>query len=253
MRLVDKIEKISAEAFAGSLVEIGLDETQIRDLVSFTTISGSNSEILDQLSALGINTPDFQLGLENLKQVTAAAASFGIPENRLKIDLKIARGLDYYTGTVYETNLIKYPEIGSICSGGRYDNLAEFYTDRKLPGVGISIGLSRLFYALRELGLINSTQKSPAQIAIFPMTEADLSLAIATSKKLRDANISNILYSEPDKMKKKLSYADRMGLKFAIIIGESERTSGLLSVKNLTNGKTTQTPLEDLPNLAKNL
>ena len=162
---------------------------------------------------------------------------FGVPEEKFNLDLTIARGLDYYTGTVYETFMTDHPEIGSICSGGRYDNLAEYYTDKQLPGVGISIGLTRLFYVLEEQGYLNDgLNTAPADVLILPMTE-DLSPAIAFATKLRAAGVRAQLYTEPKKFKQKMSYADKLGVPFAAFLGEDEINQGKVSLKDMASGE----------------
>jgi histidyl-tRNA synthetase len=169
-----------------------------------------------------------------------------VPETRFQIDLKIARGLDYYTGTVYETVLNDYPEVGSVCSGGRYDNLASHYTNTPLPGVGISIGLSRLFYKLIEAKVITPTQQSPAQVVVMPIDEAQIEPSLAVAALLRDANIPTMLYSELSQVKRKMRYADRMGYKYVILIGAKEAEEGTTSVKNMETGESETIAVADL-------
>ena len=164
-------------------------------------------------------------------------ADFGVPEENFAVDLTIARGLDYYTGTVYETEMTAHPEIGSICSGGRYDNLAEYYTDKQLPGVGISIGLTRLFYVLSEQGLLSDELvTAPCDALILPMTE-ELSFAVSAATTLRRAGVRTQLYGEKKKFKAKMSYADKLKVPFAVLIGEDEIAEGLLSVKDMQTGE----------------
>jgi len=179
----------------------------------------------------------FDKGLEELKAVTANLAAFGVPEENFAVDLTIARGLDYYTGTVYETTLLDHPEIGSVCSGGRYDDLAGYYTDKQLPGVGISIGLTRLFYVLDEQGLLNPELPSaPADALVLPMT-ADPAPAIALAESLRSGGVRVQLYGEQKKFKQKMSYADKLGVPFAVLLGEDEIAQGKCSVKNMRTGE----------------
>jgi histidyl-tRNA synthetase len=175
---------------------------------------------------------------------------FNVPQENYKIDLSIARGLDYYTGTVYETTFNKHPEIGSICSGGRYDNLAEYYTDKKLPGVGISIGLSRLFYILNEMNYINDVNNGPADVLIIPMTD-DLSYAINISGKLRNKGIRTQIYFEDKKIKNKISFANRTNIIFALFLGEDEITSQKVTVKNLESGEQLTLELDHAISLIK--
>ena len=179
----------------------------------------------------------FDKGLDELQAVTKNLSAFGVPEDNFAVDLTIARGLDYYTGTVYETTLLDHPEIGSVCSGGRYDDLAGYYTDRPLPGVGISIGLTRLFYVLDEQGLLNPALPSaPADVLILPMT-ADIAPAISLAESLRSSGIRVQLYGEQKKFKQKMSYADKLGVPFVILLGEDELNEGKCAVKNMVTGE----------------
>ena len=179
----------------------------------------------------------FDAGLEELRAVTKNLAAFGVPEENFAVDLTIARGLDYYTGTVYETTLLDHPEIGSVCSGGRYDNLAGYYTDKALPGVGISIGLTRLFYVLDEQGLINEQNPAaPADVLVLPMTE-DVGRAVALAQTLRDSGLRVQFYGEQKKFKQKMSYADKLGVPFVVLLGEDEIAEGVCSVKNMQSGE----------------
>ena len=249
MRVVDKVEKLSKQEFSDTLVKVGLDDGQISKLASFTSITGDNDQVLAALSELGIDDSDFVEGLKNLTTVINTLRLFGVSEKRFRLDLKIARGLDYYTGTVYETNLVDYPELGSVCSGGRFDDLAGHYTTTNLPGVGISIGLSRLFYKLKEIGVIESAKKTPATVVVLPLSEAEFDIAIQASAVLRTANVSNILYTELNNLKKKLRYADQMGFDYAVIIGETERLNDGAMVKNLSNGDSKFVKLADLADM----
>ena len=179
----------------------------------------------------------FDEGLDELKTVVRHLSDFGVPEENFAVDLTIARGLDYYTGTVYETVLLDYPEIGSVCSGGRYDNLAEYYTDKQLPGVGISIGLTRLFYILGEQKLLNPAMNTaPADVLILPMTD-DLSASIQTATRLRASKIRAQVYTEQKKFKQKMSYADKLGIPFVIFLGEDEIAQEKVSLKNMHSGE----------------
>ncbi|MEG1989333.1 MAG: His/Gly/Thr/Pro-type tRNA ligase C-terminal domain-containing protein, partial [Oscillibacter sp.] len=177
---------------------------------------------------------------EELATVVRYLGDFGVPEEHFAVDLTIARGLDYYTGTVYETTLLDHPEIGSVCSGGRYDNLAEYYTDRQLPGAGISIGLTRLFYVLGEQGLLNpKLPTAPADVLILPMTE-DLSAAIALATRLRENGIRTQLHCEDKKFKQKIGYADKLGIPYVIFLGEDEIAAGVVACKELESGEQTK-------------
>ena len=251
MRTVDKLDKIGAEKVAALLVtECGLTEQQAGEILQFISIRGTNAEVLAALEGYKGRHELFDLGLEELTAVTAHLAAFGVPEENFAVDLTIARGLDYYTGTVYETALLDYPEIGSVCSGGRYDNLAEYYTDKQLPGVGISIGLTRLFYVLGEQGLLNpALPTAPADVLVLPMT-ADLGPSVAAATALRDAGIRTQIYAEQKKFKAKIGYADKMGIPFVLFLGEDEIAAGHVTCKDMTTGTQKTAPLaEILPEL----
>jgi histidyl-tRNA synthetase len=236
MRIVDKLEKIGAEKVKALLMEEDISLKAAEEILTFTSISGSNTEILHALEAYQGKSELFDTGLSELSSVLRYLEAFGVPEEHFAVDLTIARGLDYYTGTVYETVMLDHPEIGSICSGGRYDNLAEYYTDRKLPGVGISIGLTRLFYVLGEQNYLNDDLlTAPADVLVLPMTE-DLSPAISFATELRKARLRTQLYSEQKKFKAKMSYADKLGIPFVVFLGEDELKQGVIAVKNLRTG-----------------
>ena len=239
MRTVDKLDKIGAEKVRGLLVEdeIGLTDEQADEILKFIAITGSNDQVLAALEGYQGRNELFDQGLEELKTVTKYLASFGVPEENFAVDLTIARGLDYYTGTVYETAMLDHPEIGSVCSGGRYDNLAGYYIDKELPGVGISIGLTRLFYVLSEQGLISDNiVTAPADVLVLPMTE-ELDYAISCATALRAAGVRTQLHCEKKKFKQKLSYADKLGIPFAVFVGEDEIAAGEVSLKNLASGE----------------
>ena len=238
LRTVDKLEKIGADKVREILLgDCGLDEDQAAAVLSFTGFAGTTAEKLAFLEGMGGKNELFDTGVRELRTVAEALPGFGVPEERFAIDLTIARGLDYYTGTVYETTINSHPEIGSVCSGGRYDNLAEYYTDRALPGVGISIGVTRLFYVLSEQGLLNPELAcAPADAIVLPMTE-ELGFAAVTATKLREAGIRTQLYTEGKKFKQKLSYASKLGMPFAVIIGEDEAASGLVALKDMRRGE----------------
>lgn len=238
MRTVDKLDKIGPEKVRLLLVEdCGLEEAQAQDILKFIGISGTNEQVLSALAGYAGTNVLFDQGLEELRAVTANLAAFGVPEENFAVDLTIARGLDYYTGTVYETFLMDHPEIGSVCSGGRYDNLAGYYIDKQLPGVGISIGLTRLFYVLDEQGLLNpSLPGAPADALVIPMT-ADVGPAIALAEKLRSGGIRVQLYGEQKKFKQKMAYANKLGVPFAVLLGEDELAQGLCSLKNMVTGE----------------
>ena len=230
LRIIDKIEKI------GNLEKIGVSKEAIEKIINFIEIDGTTDEKLQKLQDLNIENETFKLGLEELISVVKYIRIFGVPDTHFKVDLTIARGLDYYTGTVYETFLNDYRELGSVCSGGRYENLAEYYTDKKLPGVGISIGLTRLFYKLNELGLIKAEKASMSDVLVIPMVD-DLSKPIILANSLREKNINTEIYLNDKKLKAKLKYADKLQIPYVIIVGEDEINSGVISVKNMITGE----------------
>ena len=252
MRTVDKLDKIGAEKVKVILIEdCGLTEAQADEILKFIAISGTNAEVLSALEGYAGRNEIFDKGLEELKAVTANLSAFGVPEANFAVDLTIARGLDYYTGTVYETTLLDHPEIGSVCSGGRYDDLAGYYTEKQLPGVGISIGLTRLFYVLDEQGLLNPELPSaPADALILPMT-AEPAPAIALAQQLRDTGIRVQLYGEQKKFKQKMTYADRIGVPYAIFLGEDEIAQGKCSVKDMRSGEQQLLTVEEAASLIK--
>ena len=241
MRTVDKLDKIGAEKVRKLLMEeIALTEAQADEILKFIAITGTNQEVLTALQGYAGRNEIFDEGLSELNTVVKYLAAFGVPESNFAVDLTIARGLDYYTGTVYETTLLDYPEIGSVCSGGRYDNLAEYYTDRQLPGVGISIGLTRLFYVLGEQGLLNSAlPTAPADVLILPMTE-DLSPAISLATQLRNAGVRTQLYTEQKKFKAKMNYANNLGIPYVVFLGEDEVAAGVVACKDMVSGEQTK-------------
>ena len=238
MRTVDKLDKIGPDKVKVILLEdCGLSEEQADEILKFIAIRGTNAEVLSALEGYVGRNEMFDLGLSELKAVTANLAAFGVPEANFAVDLTIARGLDYYTGTVYETTLLDHPEIGSVCSGGRYDNLAGYYIEKQLPGVGISIGLTRLFYVLDEQGLLNPALPSaPADALVLPMT-ADPAAAIAVAEEIRSAGLRVQLYCEQKKFKQKMAYANKLEVPFAVLLGEDEIAEGMCSVKNMRTGE----------------
>ena len=236
LRIIDKIEKIGKDAVIEDLEKIGVSKEAIEKIINFIEIDGTTDEKLQKLQDLNIENETFKLGLEELISVVKYIRIFGVPDTHFKVDLTIARGLDYYTGTVYETFLNDYRELGSVCSGGRYENLAEYYTDKKLPGVGISIGLTRLFYKLNELGLIKAEKASMSDVLVIPMVD-DLSKPIILANSLREKNINTEIYLNDKKLKAKLKYADKLQIPYVIIVGEDEINSGVISVKNMITGE----------------
>lgn len=250
MRIIDKLAKIGEENVIKELSNLNIEENAISTIMKFIAISGSTDEKLSLLANMGISDETFVTGLSELKEVIDCIRLFGIPENNFMIDLTIARGLDYYTGTVYETFLNDYPEIGSVCSGGRYENLAEYYTNKKLPGVGISIGLTRLFYKLNELNIINANKKSIADVLVISASD-DISVCLPIATALRDANINTEVYMENKKIKAKFKYADKLSIPFVIVIGESEIETNTVSLKNLITGEQVQVNIEEAIRIIK--
>ena len=219
--------------------------SQAEEILKFIAIRGTNSEVIAALQGYRGRDELFDLGLDELETVVKYLAAFGVPETHFAVDLTIARGLDYYTGTVYETTLLDHPEIGSVCSGGRYDNLAAYYTDKQLPGVGISIGLTRLFYVLGEQGMLNpDLPTAPADVLILPMTE-DLSAAVTLATRLRDADIRTQLYTEQKRFKAKMNYADKTGVPYVLFLGEDEIKAGVIACKDMTSGEQTTLPFDE--------
>ena len=246
MRTVDKLDKIGAEKVRTLLVdECGVSADSADEILKFIAITGGNEQVLAALESYRGRNEVFDEGLDQLNTVVKYLSAFGVPVENFAVDLTIARGLDYYTGTVYETTLLDHPEIGSVCSGGRYDNLAEYYTDRQLPGVGISIGLTRLFYVLGEQGLLNpDLPTAPADVLILPMT-AELSPAVTLATRLRAAGVRTQLYTEQKKFKAKMSYADKLGVPYVVFLGDDEIAGNVVACKDMTSGEQTTLPFAE--------
>ena len=253
MRIIDKIEKIGEERVKAELRELELTDESIKQIIDFIKIDGTTDEKLQKLKALGIENEVYEKGVEELEQVVKYIRQFKIPENNFTVDLTIARGLDYYTGTVYETFLNDYRELGSICSGGRYENLAENYTDKKLPGVGISIGLTRLFYKLNELNIIKADKKSISDIIIIPMTE-NLEVPLELATELRNIGTNTEVYLNNKKLKAKMKYANKLEIPYVIVIGDDEIQSGKVKVKNMQTGEEVESLIKasDISKMIKN-
>ncbi len=243
MRIIDKIDKIGVQAVEEELQKLGITEDIIDKIISFIKIDGTSDEKIDKLEAFDIENEVYKQGVSELKDVVKYVRMFGIPEENFKVDLTIARGLDYYTGTVYETFLNDYRELGSVCSGGRYENLAENYTNKKLPGVGISIGLTRLFYKLNELNLIKADKKSISDILIIPMTE-NLQVPIKLATELRRLKVNTEIYLNNKKLKTKMKYANKLEIPYVIVIGDDEISSRKVKVKNMENGEEIQCDMD---------
>ena len=245
LRVIDKIEKIGKEAVIEELEKINVPTDAINKILDFIEIDGTTDEKLQKLKDLNIENEAFKVGLDELTQVVKYVRLFGIPDSNFKVDLTIARGLDYYTGTVYETFLNEYRELGSVCSGGRYENLAENYTDKKLPGVGISIGLTRLFYKLNELNLINADKKSVAEVLIVPMVE-DMTVPIKLATDLRNNGINTEIFLNDKKLKAKMKYADKLEIPYVIVVGEDEVNSGVVKIKNMKTGNEKECDIQNI-------
>lgn len=245
LRTVDKLDKIGEESVLEELGENGIGRDSGEKILEFIKIKGTVDEILEQLRALKIEDEIFQEGLDELTQVVGYMRDFGIDEDCFDIDLKIARGLDYYTGTVYETTLDNYPKIGSVCSGGRYEDLASYYTDKVLPGVGISIGLSRLFYQLNEAKIISSEEKSLVDLLIIPMDDC-IHDGIKLLSELREKGVRVSVYTEFAKLKKKFKYADQTKVDYVIVLGEEEIKTRKYSLKNMHSGDQEEVTFDEL-------
>lgn len=251
LRIIDKLEKIGVEEVKEELKELSIADDQIEKIIEFISINGSNKEKLKTLEDLNIDNELFKTGLEELKDVIDKVIAFGLEESYYMIDLTIARGLDYYTGTVYETKLDDYPALGSICSGGRYDNLTCYYTDKSLKGVGISIGLTRLFYQLKEAGIIKSDKKTLSKVLIVPFSKENMNYALKVSTALREKNIVCDVYYEEKGLKQKLKYANRLGIPYVCLIGEDEEKEEKVTLKNMETGEQNKVSIEEMINILK--
>ena len=237
MRTVDKLDKIGADKVRELLTDTcGVTGENADEILRFIACPGTSADKLAFLEQYRGRNETFDTGLDELRTVVGYLPAFGVPEENFELDLTIARGLDYYTGTVYETVLLDHPEVGSICSGGRYDDLAGYYTNKSLPGVGISIGLTRLFYILQEQNMISdAVLTAPADVLILPMTD-DLSAAVALASELRAGGLRVQIYSEKKKFKAKIGYADKLGIPFVIFLGEDEVAQHVCALKNMATG-----------------
>ena len=245
MRIIDKLEKIGKENVVKCLQDLEIENDKIDKIMNFMKIEGSTDEKIEELRKLNFKNEMFVQGVEELTQVVKDVRLFGVPDKNFKIDFTIARGLDYYTGTVYETFLNDYRELGSICSGGRYENLAEFYTDKKLPGVGVSIGLTRLFSKLSELNILKEQKQSIAKVMVVSMTEK-IDTALDIVSKLRDAGINSNVYVEDKKIKAKFKYADKLQIPYVAVIGEDEEKNGTVTLKNMETGEQEEMSIENV-------
>ncbi len=246
LRLVDKIKKIPEEAFLGELGDLGLPESKNQKLLEFIKINGSNNEIIAKLEDFKIENEAFQTGLDELKTVIAQAQALGIPNNNVQIDLSITRGLDYYTGTVYETFFDEYPEFGSVCSGGRYDNLSSVFMDKKFPGVGISIGLTRLYDQLHNKGLLKIKGPTPNKVLVITQSNDYANNALELLAALRKEGIAADMLLRECKFKKKMEYANKVQIPYLVIIGEDEAVNNYYTLKDMTSGEQFKFSLHEL-------
>ena len=244
LRIIDKFEKIGKENVKKELLELEIEEEKVNKIMEFILIKGNTEEKINALENLKIENNIFNEGLEELKEVIKYIKDFGVPEEFFTVDLTIARGLDYYTGTVYETFFNEYKQLGSVCSGGRYDNLAEYYTDRKMPGVGISIGLTRLFAQLKENKLIKETSRTIADVLIISMVD-DYSKGIQVATMLRKNDINTQIYFGNKAIKAQFKYANKLGIPFVIVIGEDEIQNNTVSLKNMETGEQKTMSIEE--------
>ena len=253
LRIIDKIEKIGKDKVILELEKLGADETAIARIIEFISITGERKAMIASLRALDVENETFTLGVDELETVTDSMVTFGMPEENFRIDLSIARGLDYYTGTVYETTINGHPEFGSVCSGGRYDNLTGYYTDKKLPGIGISIGLTRLFSQLLDNGIIAPKTGSVAKLLVIPMDKSAVSYCVGLANKFRAKGIPSDVYLGEKGMKQKMKYAARIGVPFAAVVGTDEMEKGVLALKDMSGalGQQTVTAEEAIEILGK--
>ena len=236
LRIIDKLDKIGLEAVISELEKIEVNAEQIDRIARFISIKGNNEEKVEQLQKLGVENVTFNEGVFEISEVMKYMKSFGMNEENFEFDITIARGLDYYTGTVYETFLTEYRELGSVCSGGRYENLTGNYTNKKFPGVGVSIGLTRLFYKLNELGILDKKVQSVAKVLVIPMLE-DKTSAIKFATELRKNEINTEVYLNDKKLKAKMKYADKLKIPYVVVYGENEEVSNEVCIKNMETGE----------------
>lgn len=245
LRIIDKLEKIGEEKVTQELAELEVTEEAIAKILQLIHIKGSNEQIVESLRQMAIEEPLFHAGVEELAQVTEYMRQLGMEEEYFAIDLTIARGLDYYTGTVYETMLNDYPKLGSVCSGGRYDNLTGYYTKQKMPGIGISIGLTRLFSQLKEEKVIEATKKSLVEVLVVPMGPEQMPQALKAAQQLRQADIKTDVYYQQKGMKQKMKYAGKLGIPYVMLIGEEEAANGQVTLKDMNQGQQATMAIED--------
>ena len=245
LRALDKLGKIGPEKVADEMVAVaGATREQAQQVLALAGLTGSNQQILGQLEPLVTGSEKGQQGVARLAELLAAVRAAGVADDRIRLDVSIARGLDYYTGTIFETFLDALPGIGSICSGGRYDNLAELYTKQQLPGIGASLGLDRLLAGMEELGMIDKVS-TPAEVFI-PYFDANrLHDYLRLAAQLRAAGLSVEVFPEAKKLGQQLKYADRRGFRVALIAGENEFAAGNCQIKNLATAQSTTVSIDD--------
>lgn len=251
LRIIDKIDKIGKENVIKEIQDLGVEQAKTDTIMNFISITGNVEETINSLRGLNIDNELFNLGVNELEEVANNINLFGVPTENYRIDLTIARGLDYYTGTVYETFLNQYRQLGSVCSGGRYDNLSDYYTDRKMPGVGISIGLSRLFFQLTDNKIIEAGNRSISKVMIASMVD-DFSKSIEIATVLRENGINTQVYTDKAKIKNQFKYANRLNIPYVIVIGEDEIKNNVVSLKNMESGEQETLTLVDAINVIKN-
>jgi histidyl-tRNA synthetase len=253
LRALDKIDKEDALKIHQDLTQEGLSAGDAKKLYDLVAIKKDTKETFEALKKLGQDNEVVQGGLNELRSVVGAMRDFGVPDSAFAVDLAVVRGLDYYTGTIYETQLVNHPELGSICSGGRYDDLASYFTNTRLPGVGISIGLTRLFSKLREIDLLRPVPRTPAEVIVITMDHRYLSRYIEIARDLRAAGINTEVYLEPAKLAKQMAYADKKRFQVALIAGENEFQNNSVQIKNLAAQQATTVPISEVVQAVRNV
>ncbi len=252
LRTIDKLEKIGAEKVMAELAEFGVDGASADKILAFINIKGTNAEVIAALKAVECDDETFKCGVSELETVVKYAYMYGIPEKNIAIDLTIARGLDYYTGTVYETKMVDYPALGSVCSGGRYDNLTGYYTEDSLPGIGISIGLTRLFSQLRSENIISDDKNSLVDVLFIPMDKNHIDFVLESAATVRAAGLNVDVYCLDKGMKPKMKFANRSGIPYVALVGDSEAEAGKIMLKDMLSGEQELlTPAEAAEKLVK--
>ena len=245
MRVIDKVDKISRVEFIAELKKLGMNTEQIDLLNRYIFTDGESDSTLAALRAAGIDDPVLQQGIDELESVVSFMRIMGIPDSHFRIDLTIARGLDYYTGTIYETTLDDYPRLGSVCSGGRYDDLASHYISKKLPGVGVSIGLTRLFSQLVEQNIVKPQKKSIVEVLVIPLTDDQFNAALNLASCLRSRGILVDTLLVSTTIKKKFKYANRMGIQQVVVLGADEVSRGTFTLQNMISGNKQELTLDE--------